>query len=93
MNAQRILRGLPVRSRDGNTNRTLSWATRVALALFMTLQAGLASADHLAREDPPEPIFSQRPYIENDLETSLDWTRGFDAQDFEVNFATTWIFL
>ncbi|MEE2679309.1 MAG: hypothetical protein VX546_12075 [Myxococcota bacterium] len=53
--------------------------------------AGSASANHLAREDPPEPIFTQRAFIENDIETAIDWGRGSGTQDIEIGAGITWI--
>ena len=65
------------------------WTT--GLTWILLLLAGAASAEHLAREDPPEPIFTQRAFIENDLETAIDWGRGFGTQDIEIGAGITWI--
>ena len=40
----------------------------VRCILLSLILAAPAGAEHLAREDPPEPIFTQRAFIENDLE-------------------------
>jgi len=50
-------------------------------------------ADHIAREDPPEPIFTERAFIENDLEFDADVDRDSDADTWEFAPGITWIFL
>ena len=62
----------------------------ILLALILAAPAG---ANHLAREDPPEPIFTQRAFIENDLESAVDWGRGFGTQDLDLALGVTWIVL
>ena len=64
----------------------------LAWILLVLAFAAPSVAEHLAREDPPEPIFTQRAFIENDLETGIDWGRGFGTQDLEIGLGTTWVF-
>ena len=54
--------------------------------------ASAASADHIAREDPPEPIFTERSFIENDIEFDLGVDRDSDADTWEAGPGVTWIF-
>jgi hypothetical protein len=51
-----------------------------------------AWAGHIAREDPPEPIFTERAFIENDLEFDTDVDRDSDADTWEFAPSVTWIF-
>lgn len=51
-----------------------------------------AAARHRARADPAEPIFTQRPFIEKDLELDLGWARDGDANSVEPTLANTWVF-
>ena len=59
---------------------------------LLVLTAGSVSASHLAREDPPEPIFTQRAFIENNVENGSEWTRGLDGNEIELGLGVTWIF-
>ena len=65
----------------------------VRCILLSLILAAPAGAGHLAREDPPEPIFTQRAFIENNLEGGVDWGRGFGTQDLELGLGVTWIVL
>ena len=71
-----------------STNRV----SRVGSFLIVLGLAIPAAANHLAREDPPEPIFVQRAFIENDLEAGIDWERGDGSQDLEIEAGVTWVF-
>jgi hypothetical protein len=77
--------------RSAGGRRTPGRSVRcILLALILAAPAG---AEHLAREDPPEPIFTQRAFIENDLDGAVDWGRGFGTQDLELGLGVTWIVL
>lgn len=58
----------------------------------LVLGCPAARAGHVAREDPPEPIFTERAFIENDLELDADVDRDTDADTWEFSPSVTWIF-
>lgn len=64
----------------------------VALVLSTLLLAESVAARHRAWEDPAEPIFTQRPFIEKDLELDVGWTDD-DGDDLELSAGVTWVFL
>ena len=49
-------------------------------------------ARHRARTDPAEPIFTQRPFIEKDLELDVGWERGSGSHLLEPVLGNTWVF-
>ena len=51
-----------------------------------------AGANHIAREDPPEPIFTERAFIENDVEFDVGVDRDVDGDAWELGPSVTWIF-
>lgn len=67
---------------------------RVVAATLLSLAflAQPSAASHVAREDPPEPIFTERAFIENDLELDVGLDRDADADSWEVSPSVTWIF-
>ena len=69
-----------------------AWTGGLRWMLFGLALAAPSAAEHLAREDPPEPIFTQRAFIENNIETGIDWGRGFGTQELEIGLGTTWVF-
>ena len=69
-----------------------AWTGGLRWMLFGLALAAPSAAEHLAREDPPEPIFTQRAFIENNIEVGIDWGRGFGTQELEIGLGTTWVF-
>jgi hypothetical protein len=61
-------------------------------ALIAVVCAPPACARHRARKDPAEPIFTQRPFIEKDLELDLGWERHGDADTVQPTLGNTWVF-
>lgn len=69
-----------------------AWTAGLCWMLLGLALATPSAADHLAREDPPEPVFTQRAFIENNIEIGTEWARGFGNQELEISLGTTWIF-
>jgi hypothetical protein len=61
-------------------------------AAAVVVFAGRADARHLARTDPAEPIFTQRPFIEKDLELDVGWERDGGSQLLTPVLGNTWVF-
>jgi hypothetical protein len=51
-----------------------------------------AAAHHRARVDPSEPIFTQRPFIEKDLELDVGWEKQKGSDGIELSPGVTWVF-
>lgn len=49
-------------------------------------------AGHLAREDPVEPIFTERAFIEKNLELDIGIENGDGGVDLELSPGATWVF-
>jgi hypothetical protein len=71
--------------------RTLQRTSLACLLITLSFSAP-AAASHLAREDPPEPIFVQRAFIEKNVEAGIDWGHGLDSEDVEIEAGLTWVF-
>ena len=71
--------------------RTLQRISLGCLLITLSFSAP-AAASHLAREDPPEPIFVQRAFIEKNVEVGIDWGHGLDSEDVEIEAGLTWVF-
>lgn len=52
-----------------------------------------ACARHLARLDPTEPIFTERAFVEGDLEIDAGWEHQGDADSVELAPGFSWIAL
>jgi hypothetical protein len=50
-----------------------------------------ASARHLARLDPTEPIFTQRSFVESDLELDVGWEHDSGSDTIEFAPGGSWI--
>jgi len=65
------------------------WAWIVAALVA----ASPAQANHRAREDPSEPIFTQRAFVERNLELDLGPTlEGDGTAGLETTLGATWVF-
>lgn len=64
------------------------------LAASLLLLGRDAAANHIAREDPSEPIFTQRAFVERNLELDVGLTRedGDAGETLETTVAGTWVF-
>jgi hypothetical protein len=47
---------------------------------------------HLARLDPTEPIFTQRAFVEKNLELDTTWEKPPDENDVELAPGVSWVF-
>ena len=65
---------------------------RLILIGVLAVGSPAAWAGHVAREDPPEPIFTERAFIENDLELDAAVDRDTDGDTWEFSPSITWIF-
>jgi hypothetical protein len=61
-------------------------------ATVVVVFAGPACARHRARTDPAEPIFTQRPFIEKDLELDVGWERDSGSNLVAPVLGNTWVF-
>ena len=59
---------------------------------ILACASSTAFANHVAREDPPEPIFTERAFIENDVELDTGVDRDSDGDTWEIAAGVTWIF-
>jgi hypothetical protein len=70
-----------------------SWIRGIVVLLSALLvSVPPAAARHRARLDPAEPIFTQRPFIEKDLELDLGWARDAGSDAVEPTLGNTWVF-
>jgi len=49
-------------------------------------------AHHRARLDPGEPIFTQRSFVEKNIELDVGWTGQADGQEVALSAAAGWVF-
>jgi hypothetical protein len=70
------------------------WTPWPAIACALVLAApARTSARHIAREDPSEPIFTQRSFIERNLELDFGVGRDVgDATELTTTLGATWVF-
>jgi hypothetical protein len=61
----------------------------VACAVAIAI-AGPAAARHVAREDPSEPIFTERAFIERNVELDVGGVFGGDANELDLTLGATW---
>ncbi len=74
----------------GRRRRSRAAAVTAALALAAP---ATAPAGHIAREDPSEGIFTERPFIERDLELDVGVGRQVDgATELTTTIGVTWVF-
>lgn len=81
--------------REGRSSRRfLSCRLIVCLlsAVVAIVLAEPARARHRARTDPAEPIFTQRPFIEKDLELDVGWERASGSHLVQPVLGNTWVF-
>jgi hypothetical protein len=65
----------------------------VGIAAICAVAAESAQANHVAREDPPEPIFTQRSFLERNVELDLGVAHDVDdANVQETTVAASWVF-
>lgn len=62
------------------------------LLVLMSVFAPDCFASHLSREDPVEPIFTERAFIENNIEMDVNIENGFDGTNLELSPGITWVF-
>src|SRR5262249_32293561 len=66
----------------------------ILLASFAAtaLHPPAAWSRHLARTDPTEPIFTQRSFVEKDIELTSTWVRAPGSNSGELAPGVTWVF-
>jgi hypothetical protein len=64
----------------------------VALAAFLLAAPTAAWSRHLARLDPTEPLFTQRAFVEKNLELDTTWEKEPDQSGVELAPGLTWVF-
>jgi len=66
----------------------------ILLASFAAtaLHPAAAWGRHLARTDPTEPIFTQRSFVEKDIELTSTWVRAPGSNTVELAPGVTWVF-
>ena len=64
----------------------------ISLLMLLFCYAPLSIGEHRSREDPVEPIFTERAFIENNIELDVEIENGFDSVDLELSAGISWIF-
>jgi hypothetical protein len=64
----------------------------LAGAAIATLCPSPAWSRHLARLDPTEPIFTQRAFVEKNLEFETSWDKASAGNGVELAPGATWVF-
>jgi len=62
------------------------------LVVALALAPAAASGRHLARLDPTEPLFTQRAFVEKNLELDTGWEKPPGENDVELAPGVTWVF-
>src|SRR5262245_56711850 len=61
-------------------------------AVGIVIHPALAWGRHLARLDPTEPIFTQRAFVETNLELDTTWDKLKDGNAVELAPGVSWVF-
>jgi len=64
----------------------------LSTALAPTVGVVPALAHHRARLDPTEPLFTQRSFLEKNVELDTTWEHDADADRVELSPSVTWVF-
>jgi len=64
----------------------------LSTALAPAVAALPALAHHRARLDPTEPLFTERSFLEKNLELDTTWEHGADENRVELSPSVTWVF-
>ena len=64
----------------------------ISLLVLLYCYAPLSIGEHRSREDPVEPIFTERAFIENNIELDVGIENGFNNVDLEISPGVSWVF-
>jgi hypothetical protein len=72
--------------------RTMRAVAANLMSVILVAWGQVAAAGHIAREDPAEPIFTERAFLEKNLEFDIGVDRDSRADTLEFSPSVTWIF-
>ncbi len=65
---------------------------KTLVAILLIHYVPFLRADHLSREDPVEPFFTERAFLEKNLEMDIDIENDSDGENLAFSPGTTWVF-
>lgn len=63
----------------------------ISCVVLCVISPNSLSARHLARFDPTEPIFTQRSFVEKNLEWDVSWAKQCGSNEIELGPALSWV--